>query len=204
MGKYIVGIMAFILVVAGGYYFWRAHAAVPTPVASTSTEATQTESATSTYATSTYSVVYPSSFTLDPNFENTSVNPQKPIDGVKFTIPATMATGTNLSSDSYVSIEQLPHAKKCTGDIFLAANVHSTNVTDNGVSYSVATSSDPAAGNLYEEAVYALGSSSPCTAVRYFIHSTNIGNYDPGTVQAYDRAALLAAFDGIRRAVQIR
>jgi hypothetical protein len=37
--------------------------------------------------------------------------------------------------------------------------------------------------------------------VRYFVHSTNIGNYPEGAVTAYDRTALLDAFDAIRRSL---
>jgi hypothetical protein len=73
---------------------------------------------------------------------------------------------------------------------------------ENGAEYSVATSSEAAAGNLYEEMVYALSGISPCTAVRYYIHSSNIGNYATGTIE-FDRAALLAAFDKIRMSLTL-
>jgi len=39
--------------------------------------------------------------------------------------------------------------------------------------------------------------------VRYFIHSTNIGNYDPGTIKAFDQAALVARFDAIRKTLRL-
>ena len=79
-------------------------------------------------------------------------------------------------------------------------------MTENGTEYSVASLSDAGAGNLYEEKVYALVGTSPCLAVRTFIHSTNIANYDPGTVTAFDEAALTGAVrrhpqDAHRRAV---
>jgi hypothetical protein len=38
-----------------------------------------------------------------------------------------------------------------------------------------------------------------CTAVRYLVHSTNIGNYEPGAVREFDRPALIDLFDQIRR-----
>ena len=114
-----------------------------------------------------------------------------------------MATGTNLSADSYVSVEWLPRAKNCTGDIYLAANVKPQEVVDNRVTYSLASSSGAAAGNRYEEWVYALSGSQPCLAVRYFIHSTNIANFDPGAVKEFDRAALVKQFDKIRKTLVI-
>ncbi len=202
MAKYVVGAMAFILVVVGGYYLLKGN--FNTEPKPSDTENNQPiVPSTSTYATSTYSLTYPPEFTLDSNFSNTTVNPAKPISGVKLTIPMTMATGTNLSADSFISIEQLPRANNCTADIYLAANVRSETITDGGKQYSIASSSDAGAGNRYEEVVYARPASSPCTAVRYFIHTTAIQNYPEGTVREYDRAALIGAFDAIRRSLTL-
>ncbi|MBV9159864.1 MAG: hypothetical protein JO019_04680 [Candidatus Kaiserbacteria bacterium] len=205
MAKYVVGVIAFILVVAGGYWLLKGKSAAPSQdmTGSTTTTTMPQQAATSTYATSTFSVVYPNDFTVDPNYTYTQVNPAKPIAGVKFTIPMTMATGTNLSSDTYVSVEQLPHAKNCTGDIYLHDNVKAVSMSDNGVTYSVASTTGAGAGNFYEEWVYAISGSSPCTAVRYFIHSGNIGNYPPGTVTEFNKDALTAAFDSIRRSLTL-
>ncbi|MEK7600989.1 MAG: hypothetical protein AAB480_00450 [Patescibacteria group bacterium] len=196
MAKYIIGAILIILVLGGGYYLLKAKGtgSAPTP--------TVQQPATDTYATSTFSITYPAGYTADASYIYDQVNPKKPISGVKFTIPGSMATGTNLSSDTYLSVEWLPRAKKCTGDIYLAANVHPHSETFASTTYSVATSSGAAAGNIYEESVYALQGSSPCIAVRYFIHSGNIVNYpaqgEPGAVREFDRAALLSAFDTIR------
>jgi hypothetical protein len=147
-------------------------------------------------------------YTVDASYKYDQVNPKKPISGVKFTIPGAMATGTNLSSDSYISVESLPHAKSCTGDIYLAANVHPHQETTASTTYSVATSTDAGAGNRYEESVYAISGSNPCTAVRYFIHYGAIENYpsagEPGAVTAFDHAALLAAFDQIRNSLVLK
>lgn len=154
----------------------------------------------STYASSTMgiSIKYPKSYTLGVTYQYTGF-PKKPINGVKVLIPATMATGTNVSNfDTGVSVEQLPRAQSCTGDIFVVDNVKATSVTENGVSYSVATTSGAGAGNLYEEMVFALSGSKPCTAVRYFIHSMSIGNFEPGVAREFDREALIAEFDKIR------
>jgi hypothetical protein len=60
-----------------------------------------------------------------------------------------------------------------------------------------------AAGNEYEQHLFALIGSSPCFAVRYFIHSGGIGAYDPGTLHAFDKPALLSQFDRIRRLLVI-
>lgn len=149
------------------------------------------------------SLKYPNGFTLNPTWQNTTVVPTKPISGIQFIIPGSMATGTNLSSDTYVSVEQLPRAKACTGDIFLAKNAIARDSVDNGVTYSVASSSDAAAGNRYEETVWAIKGSSPCTAVRYMVHYGAYENYPPGTIVEFNRTALLDAFDQIRRSVTL-
>lgn len=204
MAKYILGVMVIILAGIGGYYYFIERHAAPTTGTQQTTQMQPQATATTTYATSTFSVVYPVDFSADPTFENTEVSAKKPIAGVKFTIPGAMATGTNLGSDTFISVEQLPHAKKCTGDIYLLDNVTPTSVDDNGVTYSLATTSGAGAGNRYEEYVYAIASSSPCTAVRYWIHSSELGNYDPGMgIKAFDSQALMSAFDTIRRSVQL-
>lgn len=199
MMKYVIGVIIVLLVIIGGYFAYKGSAQAPA-------EPTVDEQVptTSTYASSTMgvSVSYPNGYSVDENYVYTQANPKKPIHGVQFIIPGDMATGTNLSSDTYISIEQLPRAKNCTGDIYLAANTKPEIVND-GAEYSLATTTGAAAGNIYEEHVYALVGTKPCTAVRYYIHSSNIGNYEPGAVREFDRQALLSAFDAIRRSLTL-
>ena len=128
-------------------------------------------------------------------------SPTKKISGVKFTVPADTATGTNLGSDSYVSVERIPNVDSCTADMFMSdpAAAKPTTVTDNGTDYSVSTMSDAGAGNRYEESVYAISGSTPCTAVRYFVHYAAIENFPAGAVKEFDKTALLAQFDAIRK-----
>jgi hypothetical protein len=161
------------------------------------------EPTTKSYTSSAlgYSIAYPLDFTLVEDHVY-AFSSTKNIEGFRVGVPADMATGTNLSADTYVSVEQLPNARLCTGDIFLKANVKANNVTEAGVTYSVASSSEGAAGNRYDEVVYALKDSTPCTAVRYFIHSTAIGNYPVGSVTEFSREALMNEFDQIRRSLQ--
>ncbi len=157
-----------------------------------------------TNASSTFSVQYPTGWTPDASYAYTGVSAAKPIYGVKFQIPGDMATGTNLSSDTYVSVEQLPRATSCTADIYVLDNVKATAIDANGHSYSFASTTDAAAGNRYDEHVFAIPGSMPCTAVRYWIHYGVFENYpQDGTVREFDRAALLAAFDAIRDTVTV-
>ncbi len=198
--KIIIGVVAIVLA-AGGFYVWKTLPGMsPAPAALAPLEDTR-----STYASTTLgiSLKYPRDYTVDTSYAYTGF-PKKPISGVKFTIPGITATGTNLSADTYVSVEQLPRAKNCTGDIYIVDNVRPVEMTVGSTTYSVATTSGAGAGNFYEEMVYAISGSSPCTALRYFIHSGNISNYPEGTVRAFDRASLIADFDKVRQSLVIQ
>lgn len=126
------------------------------------------------------------------------------IDGVKFTIPTSLSKGTNLSDDSYISIESIDGGETCGARMFMADALGTTSVTEQGVMYSIATSSGAGAGNRYEETVYALPHINPCVAVRYFIHYGVFENYATGTVVAFDKAALITEFDQIRRTLIVK
>ena len=118
--------------------------------------------------------------------------------GSKYTIPASLAEGTNLSTDTYISYEERPNPASCDPKEFLDGNPEVTEVTDDGVTYLVAHSVGAGAGNRYEETVYVFKDYTPCNAVRYFIHYGVIENYPEGTVKEFDRTALITQFDSIR------
>ncbi len=168
-------------------------------------EGAPTAAATNSFtnASSTFSVQYPMGWQADDQYQYTGVSAEKPIAGVKFTVPTTLTTGTNLSADSYVSIETLPRATSCVADIYVLDTVTPENITANGKTYSHVMVGGAGAGNLYEEHVYAIPGSSPCTAVRYMIHSTQVANYPEGTVTEFDKTALIAEMDKIRDAVTL-
>ncbi|MDE2213246.1 MAG: MliC family protein [Patescibacteria group bacterium] len=149
-------------------------------------------------STSGFSIRYLSGYTVDTSYQYQELGPTEIINGIKFTIPPSVAQGTNLGSDSYLSVEQLPTGKTCDASLFLYPPVTLETLTQNNTTYSVASSTGAGAGNRYEEWVYAIPGSSPCTAVRYFIHYAVLENYPPGTVQAFNEQALLTQFDAIR------
>lgn len=199
MKNTLIALAVVVILALGGYFVWQTLGTSlvrpPTP--------TPEEPTASTYATTTFSVRYPSNYTVNDMYAYDQFE-GKPIAGVKFVVPASITNGTNLSPDTGVSVESLPRAKNCTGDIYIVPNVKATSLVVGSTTYSVATTSGAAAGNIYEERVYAVAESSPCTAVRYFIHSGNIGNYPQegeGAVREFDRSALLSTFDSIRDAL---
>lgn len=157
-----------------------------------------------------FSIRYPSGYTVDDSHVF-QLSPSRKIPGVKFTIDPAMATGTNLGSDTYIAVEQLasttPSASSgqdsCTADKFidLSNGGSVTTLTDGATSYSYASSTGAGAGNRYEEQVFALPGTNPCVAVRYFIHWGVIENYPQGAVREFNKDALTAQFDAIRRSL---
>lgn len=142
-------------------------------------------------------------YRIDDSFVNT-LSPDLSITGVRFTIPESWATSTNLSSDSYISIEQIPQQQECSGDMFFDGEHTATAYTEGEVLYSRSTVSDAGAGNRYEQIIYALPGTNPCTAVRYMIHSTAIENYGTSSdITAFNRDSLIAEFDAIRKTLVI-
>lgn len=144
-----------------------------------------------------FSLRLPAGYVTDEEYKYQAFGPGKDIDGVKFTIPVTLVKGTNLSEDSYVSIEKIPNVQNCLADRFLSDAANIQTVNENGTTYSVASSTGAAAGNRYEETVYVIAGTNPCIAVRYMIHYGITENY-PGMVREFNRAALLMQFDEIR------
>ena len=142
------------------------------------------------------------SFTVDENYSYGLI-PGEIITGVKFIIPLALTQGTNLSKDTYLSVENIMNTKKCTADMFLANSSSYVTQTEKELTYSVASSTDAGAGNRYEEIVYATPGKNKCLAVRYFIHYTVISNYPAGTRKEFDKKVLENMFTTIRKTITI-
>jgi hypothetical protein len=152
-----------------------------------------------------FSLAYPPGWTVDARHTYTALGPGKDIHGVAFKVNPAFTTGTNLSPDSYFAVEVLPGAKQCTPDLFLddAIDKMRTKQGNHGITWLVLDSADAGAGNSYEETVQAAAGSQPCIATRAFAHSTNVGNYDPGTVREFNRAAFNRTIDRMRDSVRL-
>jgi hypothetical protein len=78
------------------------------------------------------------------------------------------------------------------------------NITANGYNFTYSTLSDVGAGNYYEQHIYRVVNGGTCYEVIYFIHSSNIYNYTPGTVKEFDRQGLMNKFNGILSTFQLK
>lgn len=146
-----------------------------------------------------FSLRLPDGYKIDESYTYQPAADKK-ISGVKFTVPEETATGTNLASDSYLSVELIPRAQKCSADLFLIApNVVAKEIEENGTTYSFASSTDAGLGNRYEETIYALPGINPCLGIRYFVHYGVFENYAPGMVHEFNKNTLLKQLDQIRR-----
>jgi hypothetical protein len=149
-----------------------------------------------------FTIRYPEGYSVNSSYKYQALGPGKDIKGVKFIIPQSFASGTNLSSfDTGVSVEAIPNVLDCNASLFLSDKVKPQMITDNNFEYSFASSTDAGAGNRYEEHVWALPGTNPCLAVRYFIHYMALENYPQGSVSEFNRDALISQFDKIRHSL---
>ena len=143
-----------------------------------------------------FSALVPEGFSINESYFSYTLGPGKEIPGISFTIPADMATGTNLSTDTRLSVEVLSRAA-CVPADFILTTSKGTPITVGENSYVYASSADAGAGNRYDESIYVTKVRETCYGVRFFIHSTAIENYEQGTRRAFDREAVTAKFKEI-------
>jgi hypothetical protein len=215
----IIWVVVVLLLALFGYYLYTKDVAVApvTPVVetpvSTSTDTTNGNS-TNTPATDAtfitykntankYSISYPSGYKVNEKYTYSAMGPAKTISGTSFTIPASLAAGTNLSKDSYISVEHFASTKPCSVTFFTMSPASTSTVRENGITYSVSHNTEAAAGNRYDETVYVLPGTGNCIAVRYFIHYGVYENYPKGSITAFNQKSLVATFDAVRKSLTV-
>ncbi|HEY1836317.1 MAG TPA: hypothetical protein VGG36_01565 [Rhizomicrobium sp.] len=148
-----------------------------------------------------FAIAHPPHWTVDPHYTDKTLGPGKAVRGVAFTVAPARIKGTNLAGDTSLAVLSLPGA--CEASRFLNSPQDVKTQTQADRTYSYATANSAGAGNRYEETVYALAGTSPCLAVRYYIHYAAIENYPPGAVKAFDRAALMKTLGRMRRSLAV-
>lgn len=187
----IVGIV--ILALAAGFaWIWRSRPVTPSqPVITTPTSTTALPTSTLKNVLESkhfgFSIRYASDW-LPGEHTYTALGPGHDLVGVAFAVPKKLASGTNLSTDSYIAVERA--TTTCAMAQFVSAPTDERTEQVGTTTWRVASASDAGAGNRYSERVSLLQSGSTCFALRLFVHSTNIDNYDPGTITAFDPAPL--------------
>lgn len=169
--------------------------------------ATTTENETSAVYESVsgrFSVSHSSDLTVATTIANDQFG-----SSVSFLFPASLISGTNLSADSRISIEEKT-TTDCLPTSFIAQPMIGDDddaiktETVSGKTYSTFGFSDAAAGNRYDTSIYSIAKGGQCYGLQLFLHSTNIGNYDPGTVREFDNAKVQAYFREILEGFEIK
>jgi hypothetical protein len=75
--------------------------------------------------------------------------------------------------------------------------------TINGLTYKTGTTTDAGAGNLYTSRLYRTMFDNRCFEAALTVHTTNIGNYDPGTVVEFDKERAFTVLDKILRSFKL-
>lgn len=116
--------------------------------------------------------------------------------------PAADAKGTNLQAAAF-SVNQI---KAISIDECL--NITDSSVTSrrkenvNGVTFTVFATSGGAAGSLMDGEAYRSFHQNTCYELDISIASSNIGNYDPGTVREFDRQAVYRSLQSVLNTFQ--
>jgi hypothetical protein len=124
---------------------------------------------------------------------------------VAIVLPAALFEGTNLGEAGvYVGASSSP-AVTSSWNLPSAENgeISAGTVTLGGVSFAVFTSTGAAAGNIYEERIYRALRDGVCLEIVELLHSSNIGNYDPGTVVEFDKAKFQGYLEAIVRTFSV-
>lgn len=199
--NYYIGIVLVLLVL--GFWYFRPKTDVKVTDVDTPSDITvkpDTTNLPQLYKSESYkfSINLPKDFTVDENYKYEST-PSRSFSGVKFKIPKELYTGTNLSSDSYISVESAPGAiNSCSAQIFLDSSELKGFADVGRHRYTVAYSLGAGAGNRYDETVYATPVDGGCIAVRYYIHYGVYENYPEGSIKKFDEVELKKLFDSIR------
>ena len=81
-------------------------------------------------------------------------------------------------------------------------NAFKTKTSINGTDFYSAEGNEGACGNIYESKIYRALSGSQCIELIEVIHTSNIGNFDPGTVKAVDEKPIWKILDQVAASFQ--
>jgi len=136
-----------------------------------------------------FTMQYPADSQIDENYHYDLIQ-NVSIHGVSFSLPVKYWQGTNLGSDSKISVEV--NEKTCGAKNFVNGMIkQDTTEVINGKTYNKTISTDAGAGNFYTETVYSISapwSKNVCYGIRLFLHSSNLSVLQENNpnIKAYD------------------
>jgi len=125
-------------------------------------------------------------------------------EGFSIIFPDSLIEGTNLSMDSFISVERLSKGTNWSSkNIIEALNFSSHTELIGDTIFDVSTGSEGTMGNIYQEIVSLATIGEYTYCLRLFLHSHNLGAYDPGTVKKFDYEIFLSTYTSIRKSFKI-
>lgn len=200
--KWLVWLIVLIVIIGGGWYLLSSSnnaQQIPAPTATTTAPAdiipgTPNETYSNTQLS--FSIEYPATANATSSF-STGYLPLTQTPVVAIELPQSMFAGTNLSEAGvYIGATSSPAVITDCSQPLQGESATST-VTIGGQSFAVFTSTGAAAGNIYQEKAYRTIQNGACLEIVELLHSGDIGNYPPGTVQQFDQAQFSDILDSI-------
>jgi len=113
-------------------------------------------------------------------------------------IPKNFMPKTNFGDAKFtIGASSDPDAvKNCTVPQFPNMET-ATSATIGGATFTKLHFGDAGAGNFYDTTSYRIVKGNECYAIEYTIHSSNIDNYPPGMVTAFDEAKIRSILEGM-------
>lgn len=150
---------------------------------------------TYTDAKAGWSIAYPANLVVDAGYKF----PYPETPGVSFAVPQSYTQGTNLN-EAWLSVETVP-GTNCKPDKFADGPEDIRTLKADGRTYITATASDSGMMQQRNSTLFVV--SGTCTAVRYFVHSTERSVMDPPPKQ-FDEAKLTRLFDRMRATLTLK
>lgn len=136
-----------------------------------------------------YFVSYPRDFDVHSGTDASGNLMGTPRVKISFPEDAFMTPKTNYG-EAYMTVSvasDQPSIKNCYANPDQSGSSLVKVETINGITYHVGNLVEPAAGNIYDSEVYRAIEGLQCYEVVLTVHTGNIQNYTPGTVQEFDK-----------------
>lgn len=209
-------VVILLIVVAGGFFFLGSQfsgtgqpASVSTTTVSTGTGGTATTppddtSAWQVYGTALFTIRYPDIFTVNQisagDEWRTGANGDAGTLDFSLTLPKSFEPGTNFG-DAKLTVGHSANTASVADclkpDASGGPGTSMTTRVINGVTFTVFTSSDAGAGNLYDTTSYRTVQNKTCVAVEYTIHYSQFANYPAGSITQFDETKVQAKLDSV-------